>query len=326
VKAPVPPSSPAYSRETLPPQAGEEKFDPHLPFPPPFTGEVPPKAAEGGLSSIVARAAASLRDAGIENPRMEARILLAHASKASVEDIIAERIALTPDALARFEVALSRRIAREPIGYITGRREFWSLNFIVDQNVLIPRPETEVLVEEALRRFPDSSAPLSVLDLGTGSGCILLAFLSERPNATGVGIDASPGAAAIAARNAQALKLDARAHFSVQDWSEVSGAYDLVFSNPPYIDTADIASLAPDVAAYEPFEALDGGKDGFDAYRSLALLLPKVMKSGGRAFIELGQGQADTAARIFRGQGLVIDALVNDLAQIPRCLVLSRQT
>lgn len=282
--------------------------------------------AERGLAGILTQAANRLKAAGIENPRMEARILLAHASKASVEDIIAERIVLTSDTLARFEEALSRRIAREPIAYITGRREFWSLNFIVDKNVLIPRPETEALVEEALRRFPDSSAPLSVLDLGTGSGCILLAFLSERLHATGTGIDASPKAAAIAARNAQALELDARARFSVQDWSEVSGEYDLVFSNPPYIDTAEIASLAPDVAAYEPIEALDGGKDGLDAYRSLARLLPKVIKSGGRAFIELGQGQADAATRIFQGQGLVIDALVNDLAQIPRCLVLATQT
>lgn len=282
--------------------------------------------AESGLASIVAQAANRLRDAGIENPRMEARILLAHACGATAEGIIAERIAPSPMTRDRLEAALSRRIAREPIAYITGRREFWSLPFIVDKNVLIPRPETELLVEEALRRFPDSDVPLSVLDLGTGSGCILLAFLSERPNATGTGFDASHAAAAIAARNAQALKLDARARFAVQDWSEVSGGYDLVFSNPPYIDTAGIASLAPDVAAYEPMEALDGGKDGLDAYRSLALLLPKVMKSGGRAFIELGLGQADAAARIFQGQGLVIDALVNDLAQIPRCLVLARQT
>lgn len=282
--------------------------------------------AERGLAGILTQTSNRLRAAGIENPRLEARILLAHASKASVEDIVAERVVPTPDMLAHFEEALSRRIAREPIAYITGRREFWSLPFIVDKNVLIPRPETEVLVEEAMRRFTDSSAPLSVLDLGTGSGCILLAFLSERPNAMGTGIDASPGAADIAARNAQALKLDARARFSVQDWSDVSGEYDLVFSNPPYIDTEGIASLAPDVAAYEPIEALDGGKDGLDAYRSLALLLPKVMKSGGRAFIELGLGQADAATRIFQGQGLIIDALVNDLAQIPRCLVLARQT
>ncbi len=285
-----------------------------------------PASGEGEIGIVLSKACAALKAAGIESPRMEARILLAHASKTSVEDIIAERIVPAPDTLARFEVALSRRIAREPIAYITGRREFWSLNFIVDKNVLIPRPETELLVEEALRRFPDSAAPLTVLDLGTGSGCILLAFLSERTNATGIGVDASPGAAAIAVCNAQALKLDARARFSVQDWSEVSGTYDLVFSNPPYIDTAGIASLAPDVAAYEPMEALDGGKDGLDAYRSLALVLSKVMKSGGRAFIELGLGQADAATRIFQGQGLVIDALVNDLAQIPRCLVLFRQT
>jgi release factor glutamine methyltransferase len=277
-------------------------------------------------ANILAQAANRLRDAGIENPRLEARLLLAHASGASVEDIVAERVEIIPETIERFDVALKRRMAHEPVAYILGEREFWSLPFLVDSNVLIPRPETEILVEEALRRFPDRDAPLSVLDLGTGSGCLLLSFLSERPSAQGAGIDVSPRAAAIAARNASALGLSARARFAVQDWSEISGQYDLVFSNPPYIKTADIASLAPDVAGYEPLLALDGGDDGLDAYRSLALVLPEVMKSGARAFIELGQGQGDAAARIFQGHGLRIDALVNDLAQIPRCLVLARQT
>jgi release factor glutamine methyltransferase len=276
------------------------------------------------LGAVLSKASAALKAAGIEHPRMEARILLAHACAATVEDVVSERIALAPGMADRLEASLRRRIAREPIAYITGRREFWSLPFIVDANVLIPRPETEVLVEEALRRFPDRDAPLSVLDLGTGSGCILLAFLSERPNAQGVGIDASPRAAAIATRNAESLGLAGRARIIVRDWSEVPGDYDLVFCNPPYIRSADVPSLAPEVARYEPESALDGGEDGLAAFRSLACALPKAMKMGAYAFIELGEGQGEAATEVFRGQGLRVDALVNDLAQIPRCLVLAR--
>jgi release factor glutamine methyltransferase len=285
-----------------------------------------PASEKGEFGGILSKASAALKAVGIENPRMEARILLAHALGATAEDVIAERIAPTPAAMIRLETALKRRLAHEPIAYITGKREFWSHPFLVDQSVLIPRPETEILVEEALRRFPDRDAPLSVLDLGIGSGCILLAFLCERPNARGTGIDASAGAISLALRNADALGLGERTSFCVQDWSGVAGRYDAVFSNPPYIKTSDIAGLAPDVAVFEPRVALDGGEDGLDAYRSLALILPKAMKSGARAFIELGAGQEGDVARIFRAQGLCVDALVNDLAQIPRCLVLARQT
>jgi release factor glutamine methyltransferase len=252
---------------------------------------------------------------------MEARLLLAHVCGASVIDIVADRIAPGADALARFEAALARRIGHEPIAYIAGQREFWSLPFAVDKSVLIPRPESEVLIEEALRRFPEREAKLNVLDLGTGSGCLLLAFLSERPQARGLGIDVSADAVAIAECNAHRLGLSARARFLAGDWTEHTGTFDVVLANPPYIKTGDLPSLAPDVVAYEPRIALDGGPDGLNAYRAIAAILPGFLGASSCAFIELGQGQRDSVARIFAAAGLDIEGFVNDLSYIPRCLV-----
>jgi len=248
-------------------------------------------------------------------------LLLAHALGVKQEDIIAGRIPPDPQGLARFEDALSRRIAHEPIAYITGQREFWSLPFAVDKRVLIPRPESEVLVEEALRQFPEHDAALDVLDLGTGSGCLLLAFLSERPRARGFGVDSSADAVTVASRNARALQLSDRTQFAACDWSGISGAFDIVFANPPYVRTDEIEALAPDVSCYEPRAALDGGTDGLDAYRAIASVLPRLLGSESRAFVELGRGQGPSVAAIFAGHGLDVEGFVNDLAYVPRCLV-----
>jgi release factor glutamine methyltransferase len=184
----------------------------------------------------------------------------------------------------------------------------------VGPGVLIPRPETETLIEEALKHFPDRDAQLNVLDLGTGSGALLLSMLSERPNATGTGVEISPEALAFAERNAIAHGLTNRARFIRADWSMLEGSFNIVLANPPYIASRDIESLALDVAGYEPHIALDGGADGVTAYRRIAEISPRLLARQGAAFIEMGQGQA--------ARGLAEQRIVKDLAGISRCLVL----
>ena len=190
--------------------------------------------------TVLDDAALRLRDAGVDSPRTEARLLLAHAMGVSKEDIIS---GARPDdaALARFRAAIERRSAREPFAYIVGRREFFSLDFVVGPGVLIPRPDSEMLIEDALRRFPRADETLRVLDLGTGSGCLLLAFLSERPNAEGVGIDRPELALGFARRNAERLGLAERARFLRGNWGEsLNARFDLIFVNPPYVKSSNI--------------------------------------------------------------------------------------
>jgi len=269
------------------------------------------------------KAAARLREAGVESPRAEARLLLAHAMGVGREDIISGAAEPDEAALARFRGALARRCAREPYAYIVGRREFFSLDFAVGKGVLIPRPETELLVEEALKRFPVREDKLRVLDLGTGTGCLLLAFLARRPQAKGVGIDISEGALGYAQRNAERLGLTDRARFLRGDWADsVAARFDVIFINPPYISTAEIASLEPEVAAHEPASALDGGPDGLDCYRRIAPGLAELLSAKGCAFVEIGEGQADGASAIFADAKLLVEGTVSDFARIHRCLAM----
>ena len=272
--------------------------------------------------NILDTAAESLRAAGVERPRAEARLLLAHAMDVSQEVIIAE--SATPDAaqLTRFNALLARRAAREPFAYIVGSREFWSLDFAVGPGVLIPRPETELLVEEALKRFPDPDAPLKVLDLGTGSGCVLLAFLSMRKNAKGIGVDLSAEALVYARRSAASLGLAARAEFLAGDWTDAPQTeFDVIFVNPPYIERGEIAYLEPDVTNHEPHLALDGGLDGCDAHRRVAPELAPRLKPNGVAFVEIGHGQVEDIGKIYLQNSLGIEEIAPDLASIARCLV-----
>ncbi|HEX3485778.1 MAG TPA: peptide chain release factor N(5)-glutamine methyltransferase [Micropepsaceae bacterium] len=275
------------------------------------------------MDALLSEAATRLRTAGVESPRREARLLLGYVLGMRQEDIVAGKTsALMSEALARYEAALARRVGREPFAYIVGSREFWSLPFVVGPGVLIPRPESETLIEEVLRRFPSRDACLRIADLGTGSGCLLLALLSERPNAAGIGIDISQTALAFAARNAAALGLEKRAAFVCGDWLEnISGAFDAILVNPPYIPSAELSELELEVARYEPRLALDGGPDGLAEYRRVAACLPAHLKPQGLAFFELGLGQAESVGAVLKQQGLAIEGTVCDLAGIPRCLV-----
>jgi release factor glutamine methyltransferase len=261
-----------------------------------------------------------LRNA-VDNPRLEVRVLLAYALGGTRADLIREpeRVVETE----AFHTLIDRRLAHEPLAHILGRREFWSLEFQVSPDTLIPRPDSETLVTAALAAYPGRLPPATILDLGTGTGCLLLALLHEFPAAFGIGIDIAPDAACLARGNALRLGLAERAAFVAGDWTNpLDARFDLVISNPPYIPTADIATLMPDVARYEPERALDGGQDGCDAYRIILRDLPQRLRPGGIAILELGIGQAETVASLAREAGFAT-SLHLDLAGIQRAIAVS---
>ncbi len=262
---------------------------------------------------------AALEMAGVPNPRLEARLLLGHATGLSREAML--RDPSLPVSGPAFDALLARRAAREPLALILGRQEFWSLSFEVSPATLIPRADSEAVVDAALDAAPDRAASLRVLDLGTGSGCLLLAVLSERAGAWGLGIDLSGEAAGLAARNARALGLASRAAFVCGDWdAPLRGLFDLVLSNPPYIETAAVAGLMPEVARHEPMRALDGGPDGLREYRRILARLPALLAPGGTAVLEIGEGQARPVGDLAAAAGLRQQGLRRDLAGIPRAL------
>ncbi len=267
------------------------------------------------LREALAAAAARLRDAGIENPQREARRLAAHAAGTTATGLMALD---TIDDVA-LAALVARRAAHEPLAYITGRREFWGLAFAVSPATLIPRPDSETLIELALAHGPAAR----VLDLGTGTGCLLLSLLHEWPASTGVGVDLSPAAAALAARNAAALGLISRAGFLAGHWADALAArFDLVISNPPYIESDEIPGLMPDVAAYEPATALDGGADGLAAYRAILAALPGLLAPNGAAILEIGATQAPAVTALAAAAGYAATARA-DLAGHPRALRLT---
>lgn len=266
-------------------------------------------------ATVLAEITARLAAAGIEEPRREARLLLAAALGTNAAGLIA-RDAVDP---AAYEDALARRVAREPLSYITGRKEFWGLEFATSPATLIPRPDSETLIEAVLE---SGLRPATMLDLGTGTGCLLLAALHEFPEAFGVGVDINPAAAALAAQNARALGLAPRAAFLAGSWaSALEQKFDLVLSNPPYIEQADLAGLMPEVAQYEPVAALDGGADGLAAYRAIIGSLPRILAPGGLAVLELGVGQAISVGALAAKAGFSC-AFRPDLAGIDRAALL----
>ena len=272
------------------------------------------------VAEALRRGAAALAAAGIEDARREARMLLHHALG------VPGRSLLSPDAKvneAMFDALVARRAAREPMAFILGRQGFWTLDLEVSPATLIPRADSETLIHAALAAFPDRARVRTILDLGTGTGALLLAALVEFPGAVGLGIDIAPAAVALAARNAQANGLDGRAMFLAGRWgAAVAGRFDLVLANPPYIESADIAGLMPEVAAHEPRSALDGGMDGLDAYRAIVADLPRLLAPGGVAIFELGHGQAAPVAALAAGAGLAGAQTRADLGGIARALVI----
>jgi len=277
-------------------------------------------ASGQAVADLVHGAAGVLRAAGIDNPRLEARLLLAHATGVPVAALLRDpQRRVHP---AGFDTLLARRAAHEPLAYIVGRREFWSLDFAVSPATLIPRPDSEALIEAALTAFAHRRPPDCVLDLGTGTGCLLLAALHEFAAAFGVGVDRSPEAARLAAANAAALGMAGRAAFLCGDWTAALNArFDLVLCNPPYIPTSDIGGLMPEVAGHEPRDALDGGADGLAAYRRIVPSLPARLRPDGVAVLEVGTGQAEAVSALAREFGLAATTRP-DLAGIARAVVL----
>jgi len=269
--------------------------------------------------NLLAAAQRRLARAGIDQPRREARLLLAHATGAASPWLAGD--APGGGALARFEAALARREAREPLALITGRQGFWTLDLSVSADTLIPRADSETLIESLLEHRPDRAPPLRLLDLGTGTGCLLLAALSEYPQGWGLGIDRSEAACRLAAGNARDNGLAARSAFCCSDWDAAlgaGGAFDVVLSNPPYIAAGEIDALMPEVARFEPRSALDGGDDGLDAYRLLAARLPGLLRRGGLALLELGRGQQEAVRAAGEAAGLDWLGARHDLSGIPR--------
>ncbi|WP_260600393.1 peptide chain release factor N(5)-glutamine methyltransferase [Sphingomonas endolithica] len=261
------------------------------------------------------QAAASLA-AVSDTPRLDAELLMAHALGVSREQLLLNQLdAPTPPA---FAALLARRLRHEPIAYITGSRAFWTIELQVGPGVLIPRPDSETLIETAIAHFA-SRAPGAILDLGTGPGTLLLAALAEWPAARGLGIDASPPALGYARRNAAALGMADRAHFQGGDWAAgVDGRFDLILANPPYIGTSE--PLPRDVAEHEPSAALYAGADGLDDYRTLIPQLRPLLAPGGAAILEIGSTQADAVTALLEAQGFAV-ALARDLAGHPRALI-----
>lgn len=280
--------------------------------------EAPP-ASIGGLLDW---AAAALRAAGIAAPRLEARLLLGHALGCDPARLLAGGD--TPLADHGFRTLVRRRVAREPVAYILGQREFWGMAFRVTPAVLVPRPETETLLELALAALPDRAAVRRILDLGTGSGCLLVAALTEFPAATGLGIDASAEALRLAEANAQAHGLGARTRFRQGDWlAGVVARFDLVLANPPYLAAGELTALAPELG-FEPEAALLAGEDGLGAYRAITARLAAVLQPEGIAILELGAGQAAAVAALAAAAGLVVGGIRHDLAGIARAMLLRR--
>jgi len=277
-----------------------------------------PKSNDLDRRAALDWAARALRDMGVEDARREARLLLEHCAGSKAGD----GRPLPPDVITELDGLIERRRNREPVSQILGQWEFWSLPFYVTSATLTPRPDSETLVQAALDLLPDRRAPLRLLDLGTGSGCLLLALLHELPAALGLGIDRSPEALAVAQRNAAALGLADRARFALGDWAEgLSGSFDLIVSNPPYIPRDEIPGLMPEVSRHEPGIALDGGSDGLDCYRQLAPQIAARLARGGWALLEVGQGQADSAAAILTADGLEPAGVRADLAGRKRCVI-----
>jgi len=278
------------------------------------------------IGSTLGAVAAALEAAGFGEARRRARRLVAASLDLSASEVFTQLDRMvTEDDGERASELLARMIAHEPLSRILGVREFWGLEFTLSPDTLDPRPESETIIEAVLARLPDRERAYRILDLGTGSGCLLLALLSELPAATGIGIDVSPGAIAMARGNAARLGLAAREDFIAGDWAgPLAEKFDVVVTNPPYIATGDIATLPPEVRDFDPRLALDGGGDGLDGYRAIAAELPRLLSLGGIFAGEFGQGQEEKVAALIRAGGLMIDQIVPDLAGIPRCVVARR--
>jgi release factor glutamine methyltransferase len=292
----------------------------------------PVAGLKAGISVAEAQTllASAFQRCGIESGPTDARALLGAALRLTRAQLLAQsdRI-LEPREVASISALAARRLKREPVSRILGRKEFWSLTLNVTPDVLVPRPDTETVVEAALDQVAREGLrqrDLRILDIGAGSGALILALLQELPNARGVATDVSAAALDVARGNAERLKLAPRCSFVVCNIADgVQGPFDLIVSNPPYIARGAISSLDPEVRDYDPRLALDGGADGLDAYRAIAASAPALLAPGGALVVELGAGQAAPASALFEAAGMRVLSIRDDLGGIPRALVAIRR-
>ncbi len=288
------------------------------------------------LGSAVRKLARHFEEAGLGSPQLDARILVAEACGRDASALILDRdAAVSAGQAARIASFAARRLAGEPVSRILGRREFWGLSFRISPDTLDPRPETELLVETVLghaRALGLTQGPLRILDLGTGSGCILGALLSELPKAHGIGLDRSEAALAVARDNLSRLGLRDRASFLCANWMGAigGGAFDVIVCNPPYIAPLEICQLEPEVRAYDPYLALDGGEDGLEAYRIIIPQAFALLRKGGLLVLEVGHRQSETVLNSMKlsapGRGYSEARILPDLGGAGRAVAAVRQS
>ena len=283
--------------------------------------------ASDTIGTALAEARCRLADAGVGEAALDARLLVQHALNIEAAVIVGHpEQKLGADEGKRLADLVARRCRREPLAYIVGRREFWSLPLAVSAATLVPRPASEAVVEAALGWTTDRTAPVALLDLGTGSGCLLLALLSELPAARGVGVDISPAAIDVARDNAASLGLGDRVGFVVADWGDgLAGQFDIIVVNPPYVPAEDRETLAPEVVAYEPEGAVFAGADGLDAYRKAIPHLDRLLAPGGAAFLEISAGQPESVIGLIEDHRLQVIEIKEDLSGIQRCVAVAPQ-
>lgn len=275
------------------------------------------------LDGAVHWAAQQMAQAGLPDGRREARLLVAQALKIPQQTILMDGGRALDDAQADAVAAMVlRRCQREPLSRIVGERGFWTLDLGLNADTLDPRPDTETLVEAVIELCPDRQAPLRLVDFGTGTGCILLALLSEYPNARGLGVDLAPGAVDMAQQNAQRNGLAERASFQQGDWAAgLTGPFDVIVSNPPYIATHEMAALEPEVTQYDPQRALVSGDSGYECYETLIPQLPAILAPGGVIALEVGHTQAVKVGELLQNAGFAQITVRPDLAGIARCVI-----
>ncbi|MCF8473526.1 MAG: peptide chain release factor N(5)-glutamine methyltransferase [Emcibacter sp.] len=276
------------------------------------------------IQNIRKSAIDKLRLADFDTAKLDVDLLLGEAFGLSTLDIILNTdLEVDLERESIFQEFIVRRLAHEPVAQILGRKDFWTHTFKISRNCLTPRPDSETLIETALTQITDKKAVLKILDLGTGSGCLLLSLLSELPNSLGVGVDISKDALALARDNAEQLNLSARCDFVVSNWAEQlppDEKFDIILCNPPYIDEDDLESLALDVVKYEPHTALFAKENGLKEYKSLSEIIPSLVADKGRVFLEIGHDQAQQVTDIFIKVGAKNMRTIVDIAERDRCV------
>lgn len=275
------------------------------------------------IHSVLATMRGQFRAAGLDTPELDARLLAQAALGMTQEDIAIKNNELINETqLKTLTEMTQRRLQREPVSRILGKRAFWKSEFKVSRETLDPRADSETIIEKAVACL-DRETAATILDLGTGTGCLLLSLLQELPKATGLGIDISEDAVQTARQNAESLGLSGRSNFMSINWKDFKPEkhFDILISNPPYISTREIENLAPEVNKYDPLRALAGGEDGLDCYREIAALLPRFLAPAGRAFLEIGATQAEDVKGILAACGYHVLEVVPDLSGHNRCVI-----